>query len=79
MCDTPLSGILEDKRLPYYYEVDKWSNLYTYQISLGGSYGHGFKPVKLPEMFCHVGCIVRDGVRGGTSGAIYRPWKMGDD
>ena len=70
--DTSLSVIWEDKRIPYYYEVEKWSNLYAYQIFIGGSYGHGFKPVKLPGIFCHYGCIVRYGVQGGTSGPVYR-------
>ena len=79
LCDTPLSGIREGKRLPYYSEVGKWSNIYAYQIGLGVSYGHGFKHVKLPEIVCHDGCIVRDGVRGGTSGGIYCRWHMGAD
>ena len=71
LCDTSLSGIWEDIRLPYYSEVEKGYNLYDYHIGLGGSYGQGFKPVKLPEILCRSGSIVRDGVWGGTSGAIY--------
>ena len=67
------------KRLPYYFQVDKWSNIYAYQIGLGGSYGHGFKPVKLPEIIFRDGCIVRYGVHSGTSGAIYCHRHMGDD
>ena len=51
LCDTPLSGIQEDKWIQYYSEVEKWSNLYAYQIGIGGSYGHGFKPVKIPDLF----------------------------
>ena len=51
LCDTPLSGIQEDKRIQYYSEIEKCSNLYAYQIGLGGSYGHGFKPVKIPDYF----------------------------
>ena len=77
LCDTSLSGIQEDKRFPYYYEVQKWSNLYAYQIGLGGSYGHGFKPVKLPDIVCYYGLIVRDGVQGVTIGAIYRRCQIG--
>ena len=50
MFDTPLSGIQEDKRIPYCSEVEKQSNLYACQIILGGSYGHGFKPVNLSEI-----------------------------
>ena len=30
LCDTPLSGIREDKLHLYYYKVDKWSNIYAY-------------------------------------------------
>ena len=30
LCDTPLSGIRESKRFPYYSKVDKWYNLYAY-------------------------------------------------
>ena len=51
LCDTSISGIKEDKKIPYYSEVEKWSNIHAYHIILGGSYGHVFKPVKIPEMF----------------------------
>ena len=73
LCDTTLSEIWEEKRLLYYSEVEKISNLYAYQIGVGGSYGHGFKPVKIPVFF-HDGYIVRDCVYGLTSGAIYCRW-----
>ena len=35
--------------MPYYYQVEKLSNIYAYQIGLGGQYGHGFKTVKISE------------------------------
>ena len=79
LCDTPLSGIREGKQLPYYSEVEKWYNLYAYQISIGGSYCHGFKSINLPETFFHDGCILKDGVRGGTSVAVFCYWHMGAD
>ena len=79
LCDTPFSRIREDKWPLYYYEVDKWSNIYAYQIGLGGSYRLGFKYVKITGTVCHYGWIVRGGVLGGTSSAIYCRWKMGDD
>ena len=62
--------------MPYDSEAEKWSNLYAYQIGLGGSYGHVLKTAKI---FCHDRYIVRDGVWGGTSGEIYCRCKMGDD
>ena len=77
LCDISLSGIQEDKWLLYYSKVDKWSNIYTYKIVFGGSYGHGFKPVKLPEKTFRYGFIVRDSVRGGTSGTSYHRWQIG--
>ena len=55
------------------------SNLYAKQIGLGGSYGHEFKSVSIKEILKHDGCIVRDGVRGGSSGAIYRLRQIGAD
>ena len=61
MCDTSLSGIRENKEIPYYSEVDKWSNLYAYHIGIGVSYGNGFKNVKISEFFCD-GFIVMGGV-----------------
>ena len=76
--DTSIYGIREDKLILYYSEVQKWSNLYAYQISTGGSYGNGFKPGKIPDYFYYA-YIVRDGVQGGTSGTIYCRQQMGDD
>ena len=32
--------------------------------------------MKLPEIVCHDGCILRDGFWGGTSDAIYQLWHM---
>ena len=61
LCDTSLFGIREYKWIPYYSEVEKLSNLYAYQIGLGGSYGNGFKPGKIPDFFYYA-YIVRDGV-----------------
>ena len=37
--------------MPYYSEVDKWSNLYAYHIGIGGSYSHGFKTVNIYDIF----------------------------
>ena len=37
--------------MQYYYEVEKFSNIYACQIGLGGLYGHGFKTVNISEFF----------------------------
>lgn len=78
-CDTSKSGVSNDPRLSYYSKVEEYSNLYASQLGLGGSYGHDFKSVKIPEIVRHDGCVVRDGVRGGSGGAIYRRWQIGSD
>ena len=79
LCDTFHSVIREDKRILYYYEVDKWSNIYNNQIGIGGSYGNGFRTVKLSEtVFCD-GIILRNVVWDGTYGTIYCLWQMGAD
>ena len=69
----------KDPRMNYYLEVKKWSNLYALQLGLGGSYGHQFKGILIPELVHFDGIVVRDGVRGGSNGAIYRRWQVGSD
>ena len=51
LCGTSIYRIIRDKNIPYYSEVEKWSNIYAYHIGIGGYYGHGFKLVKLPENY----------------------------
>ena len=66
--------------MSYYSELENWSNLYAIQIGLGGSYGHSFRNTTSKEILRHDGCVVRDGVRGGSDGAIYRRWvELGSD
>ena len=65
--------------MSYYNKLEEWSNLYACQIGLGGSYGHDYKNIKIAKIVRHDGCVVRDGVRGGSSGAIYRRWQIGAD
>ena len=79
ICKIEKSTIRGDGRLSYYAKLEDWSNLYAYQIGLGGSYNHKFENVTVQELLRHDGCVVRDGVRGGSSGAIYRRWQIGAD
>ena len=65
--------------MPYYSEVEKWSNIYAYHIGVGGSYSHSFKTVKLYEFYCYDICTVGDGAMGGTTGAFCCHWQMGAD
>ena len=38
---------------------------------LGGSYGHKFKPAEIHDLVRFDGVAVKDGVRGGSVGAMY--------
>ena len=53
--------------------------MYAYSIGLGGSYGHKFNPVKLHDIVHFDGVVVKDGVRGGSVGAMYRQWVDGSE
>ncbi|KAG7337431.1 hypothetical protein IV203_034509 [Nitzschia inconspicua] len=65
-----------DPRKSYYPEVMRWTKNYAHHIGLGGSYGHRFKEVMIPELVHFDGILIRDGVLGGsTDGAIYRRWQ----
>lgn len=77
MCDPSKSGINADPRKAFYSKVEGFTNSYAYSIGLGGSYGHKFKPVDLAELVHFDGVVVRDGVRGGSNGALYRRWMTG--
>jgi hypothetical protein len=76
--DPKKSGIENDPRLPYYSEVERWTQKYATSLGLGGSYGHSFKEVMLEELLHFDSVVVRDGVHGGTDGAIYRRWREGE-
>ncbi|KAG7337868.1 hypothetical protein IV203_017745 [Nitzschia inconspicua] len=54
----------------------RWTQSYAHDIGLGGSYGHRFKEVMIPELVHFDGILIRDGLLGGsTDGAIYRRWQ----
>jgi hypothetical protein len=75
MCDPTKSGIDGDPRRPYYTNVEAWTQKYATTLGLGGSYGHEFKPVLAQELVHFDAALVRDGVHGGSDGAIYRRWQ----
>ena len=68
-----------DDRQPFCSEVEGFTNLYDYSIGLRGLYGHKFKPVELNELVHFERVVVKDGVRGGSVGAMYRRWVDGSD
>ncbi|KAG7373374.1 hypothetical protein IV203_034098 [Nitzschia inconspicua] len=76
LCRSDRSDIPNDPRKSYYSEVMRWTQSYAHDIGLGGSYGHRFKEVMIPELVHFDGILIRDGLLGGsTDGAIYRRWQ----
>ena len=74
IADPAMSGISEDPRMPYYSNVERWSRKYASSIGCGGSYGHAFAEPFIEDFVRFDSVVVRDGVHGGSSGAIYLRW-----
>ena len=53
--------------------------MYAYGIGLGGSYGHEFDTITVPELVHFDGILIKDGVKGGSGGALYRRWQACSD
>jgi hypothetical protein len=73
-----LEGGTTDPRIPFYTEVEKFTNKYAAGMGLGGSYGHSFQPSKIPELLHFDMILVRDGVCGGSQRALHNRWDEND-
>ena len=79
ICDPKKSGVPKDPRLPFYSDVVNHSNLYACSLGLiGGQYSHAFKPIKVHELVHWDGVLVRDGALGGSNGALFQRWMVGE-
>ena len=74
ICCPQFSGIKGDPRIPYYHYVERHTNGSKHYSDLGGSYGHTWNNVSLKELCVFDGILVRDGVLGGSQGALHRRW-----
>jgi len=75
--DPSKSGVEDDPRMPFYSKVETWTRLYAAEESIGGSYGHSFKEILIPDLVKYHGAVIRDGVLGASDGAIHRQWGCG--
>lgn len=75
ICDPKRSGIQDDPRCAFYFDIERYTGTYMSSQGYGGSYGHTMKPVLAAELVVFHGILVRDGVRGGSKGALYRLWQ----
>jgi len=68
-----IQPVEDDPRIPFYYEVAKFTNLYAVgELELGFGYGHSYENTTAAELLQWDGVLVTDGVRGGSKGAILR-------
>jgi hypothetical protein len=74
----PIGDLEDNLCLPYYSKVERWTQKYATSIGLGGSYGHSFKEAMVEELLHFDSVVIRDGVHGGTDGAIYWCWRQGE-
>jgi hypothetical protein len=73
------SDIKDDPRMDYYSKVMTWTHKYAIDLGLGGSYGHRFKEVMVPELVRYDAVLIRDGLLGGSvDGGLFRRWKRDD-
>jgi hypothetical protein len=67
---TSLLEALE--RLPFYSEVEHWTQKCAASQGIGGTYGHEYRPIMSKELLHFDMAVVQDGAIGGMKGAIYR-------
>ena len=79
MCDPKKSGIIDDPRMGYYTEVEKWSAKYAATIGMCGSYGHQYYPATAEEFVVWDNIVTKCGCRGRINGDLYRKWDSSDD
>jgi hypothetical protein len=78
ICNPAKSGIPDNPRMPFYSNVEAWSQKYAAHMGIGGSYGHDYKQVMATEFLHFDMAVVQDGVLGGSCGAIYCRWSRGE-
>ena len=71
ICNPSRSGAQGDPRMAFYNDVEKYTGHYAIDMERNLSYGR-IKPITAANLIAFHGILVRDGVRGGSKGAIYR-------
>ena len=66
------SDVIDDPQIPYYTEVEKFTNMSKAGSRIGGNYVHNWKVAIAAELVQFDGILIRDGVLGGSNSAIYR-------
>ena len=63
-----------DPRVPYFTQVKRFTNVSKLSTRKGATYGHRWKLTTSSQLVHFYGILLRDGVKGGTQGAIHIRW-----
>ena len=74
ICNTEMSGIIDDPRISYYSNVERFTNMNKAESGFGGSYGHKWRSCTAAECVKYDGVMVMDGVLGSSNGALFLRW-----
>lgn len=74
ICEPSRSGVEGDTRIPFFTLVEQYTNIYKFTTGQGGTYGHKWNNVVAEELLHFFGILVRDGVLGGSHGALDQRW-----
>ena len=77
VCNPKKSSVVDNPRLPYYTEVERFTNMSKAESGFGSSYYHSWKLATATELVHFDGVMIRDGVIGGSNGTIYRRFQQG--
>jgi hypothetical protein len=63
--------------MPFYSKVENWSQKYATTMGIHGLYSHVYKQAMAAELLHFDMAVMRDGVLGGSDGAICCRWSRG--
>lgn len=68
-----------DPRLPFYSNVERWTQIYAAQIGAFSSYGHRQIIPTFLDLLHYDMIVIKDGVLGGSHGSIHKLWDVDSD
>ena len=58
VCDSKKSDVIDNPGIPYYTEVEKFTNMSKAESGIGASYGHNWKVVTAAELIHFDGILI---------------------
>jgi hypothetical protein len=77
ICNPAESGIPDNPRMPFYSNLEAWSQKYAAHMGIGGSYGHDYKQVMATELL-HFDMAVRTKEHGRNKTKVKWAIKMNE-